>query len=50
MRLMVLLACIPRDMPGEPCDNAANNAKLLDALSDVEDEQRSADSYASGLP
>ena len=27
---------------GEPCDDAANNAKLLDALSDVEDEQRSA--------
>ena len=24
---------------GEPCDDAANNAKLLDALSDVEDEQ-----------
>ena len=27
---------------GEPCDDAANNAKLLDALSDVEDAQRSA--------
>ena len=27
---------------GEPCDDAANNAKLLDALAGVKDEQRSA--------
>lgn len=27
---------------GEPCDDAANNAKLLDALSDVADEARTA--------
>lgn len=27
---------------GEPCDDAANNAKLLDALSDVPDEARTA--------
>lgn len=27
---------------GEPCDDAANNAKLLDALSDVSDEARTA--------
>lgn len=27
---------------GEPCDDAANNAKLLDALSDVADEARAA--------
>lgn len=27
---------------GEPCDDAANNAKLLDALSDVADELRTA--------
>ena len=27
---------------GEPCDDAANNAKLLDALSDVADEARMA--------
>ena len=27
---------------GEPCDDAANNAKLLDALADVEDDRRTA--------